>query len=159
MSNGRGYLRIKLSVQNKQTDAYVHRLVCEAYYGPCPPGMQCRHLDGDRTNNAPNNLEWTDKATNEQDKVAHGTLPRGERHAASVLTDEMVRIAQRRKRRGETVSAIADEMGVNRHTLADAVAGRRWRHLSSDSPATEQRSTFWKDVHTCLVELSGEAPV
>lgn len=26
----------------------VHRLVLEAFVGPCPPGMECRHLDGDR---------------------------------------------------------------------------------------------------------------
>jgi hypothetical protein len=37
---------------------YVHRLVLEFTTGVCPPGMQARHLDGDRFNNAPANLAW-----------------------------------------------------------------------------------------------------
>ncbi len=36
----------------------VHRLVCEAFNGPCPPGMVCIHLDEDSKNNRPENLKW-----------------------------------------------------------------------------------------------------
>lgn len=36
----------------------VHRLVLEAFVGPCPEGMECRHGDGDPGNNALTNLSW-----------------------------------------------------------------------------------------------------
>ena len=36
----------------------VHRLVCEAFNGPPPPGAVCMHLDEDSSNNCPENLKW-----------------------------------------------------------------------------------------------------
>lgn len=128
-SNGRGYLRLKLCFEGKRVDVYVHRVVCEAYSGPCPEGMQCRHLDGCRANNKPDNLQWSDKATNEADKVAHGTLTRGERHYKTELTDDIVAEARKRAATGESVKAIARELGVDRARLCDAVRGRTWRHM------------------------------
>jgi hypothetical protein len=132
--NGNGYLRIKLSIRNKQRDAYIHRLVCEAYHGPCPPGWQCRHLDGVRTNNQPENLAWSDKATNEADKARHGTLTLGERHGRSRLTAEIVLSARRRAIAGERVDLIAADLGIPYRRLLDAVAGRRWKHLPGPIP-------------------------
>jgi hypothetical protein len=38
---------------------YVHRLVCEAWWGPCPDEcVLVRHLDGNSANNVPENLVW-----------------------------------------------------------------------------------------------------
>src|SRR5512135_1179056 len=48
------------SVLLKRKDGYfrvlVHRAVLEAFSGPCPEGMECRHLDGNRRNNHISNL-------------------------------------------------------------------------------------------------------
>lgn len=47
------------------TDAYVHRLVCEAWWGPCPEDASLvRHLDGCSTNNTPENLVWGSASQN-----------------------------------------------------------------------------------------------
>ena len=53
----RGYLTVNPSDGFKKRRRYVHRLVLEAFVGPCPEGMVCRHLDGDRTNNRVENLD------------------------------------------------------------------------------------------------------
>lgn len=42
----------------------VHRLVLEAFRGPCPPNMEALHLDDTPTNNAINNLQWNTKKAN-----------------------------------------------------------------------------------------------
>lgn len=129
VDNGHGYLRVKLSVNNQQRDEYVHRLVCEAYHGPCPPGKQCRHKDGNRANNKPSNLAWSSKAQNEADKFDHGTNPAGERHGRAKLTDDLVIEARRRAALDEMVEDIARDMGLPYRRLLDAVAGRRWKHI------------------------------
>src|SRR5258708_2409526 len=52
---------------------YVHRLVCAAFHGPCPPGKECRHLDGNKRNCASGNLAWGTPAENGADRIVHGT--------------------------------------------------------------------------------------
>ena len=36
----------------------VARLVCEAFHGPAPEGLNCLHIDENSTNNTPDNLKW-----------------------------------------------------------------------------------------------------
>ncbi len=49
----------------------VHRLVCEGFNGPCPPGLLCMHRDENSRNNVPTNLEW---GTQKQNLNAPGFL-------------------------------------------------------------------------------------
>lgn len=83
-----GYLWIKLG---RQRQAAVHRLVADAFLGPRPPGMECRHLDGDRSNAALGNLAYGTRSENYQDRKRHGTENDGERHGLSRLTNQMAR--------------------------------------------------------------------
>jgi len=50
----------------------VHRLVLEAFAGPCPDGMEACHGDGDPTNNRRLNLRWDTRSSNQLDTVRHG---------------------------------------------------------------------------------------
>jgi len=45
----------------------VHRLVLEAFVGPCPDGMEACHLDSDKTNNRVSNLRWDTHLENMRD--------------------------------------------------------------------------------------------
>lgn len=69
---GKGYFSV--SGRTGVKPKYVHRLVLFAFVGPCPEGMECRHLDGNRTNNRLSNLKWGTPEENTQDKIEHGTL-------------------------------------------------------------------------------------
>lgn len=53
----------------KTRNVMVHRLVLEAFVGPCPEGMQCCHWDDVPTNNRLSNLRWDTPAANEKDKA------------------------------------------------------------------------------------------
>lgn len=52
---------------------YVHRLVADAFLGPCPDGQEVRHKDGDYSNCAAENLEYGTSHQNHVDAVTHGT--------------------------------------------------------------------------------------
>lgn len=144
-SNGHGYLAIKLSVKNKQRDAYVHRLVCEAFHGPPPEGFDCAHRDGTRDNNVPENLYWADKQTNERDKLRHGTRLRGDAHPSSVLTEAVIIEARDRARKGEKAKDIAADLGVNAGSLWSAITGEKWRHLPGALRSGDLRRKFTDD--------------
>jgi hypothetical protein len=113
---------------------YVHRLVLEAFVGPCPDGMECRHLDGNPSNNRLDNLAWGTHSENERDKVRHGTsgtvCQLGIANASAKLTDEKVREMRRRHAEGATASSIARELGVSHETARKVVTGMRWKHVS-----------------------------
>jgi hypothetical protein len=68
-----GYQQLNLSRGGASTHSLVHMLVATAFHGPRPPGMECRHLDGNPANNAATNLTWGTSTENNRDLVRHGT--------------------------------------------------------------------------------------
>lgn len=68
--------RIYIDGRPKVLCRYIHRLVLEAFVGPCPPGMECLHGDRDTSNNFLWNLRWGTKQANSADTVIHGTIRR-----------------------------------------------------------------------------------
>ena len=71
----RGHRRVALYLKGQKTRHLVHRLVLAAFVGPCPPGMEGCHGDGDPSNNHLTNLRWDTKPANAADSISHGTHP------------------------------------------------------------------------------------
>lgn len=81
-----GYPRVILSKDNKASKHFVHRLVLQAFVGPCPLGWQGCHNNGNRLDASLSNLRWDTPKGNHADRLHHGTLLRGERGPAAKLT-------------------------------------------------------------------------
>lgn len=62
----RGYRRVILSRDNKRHQFQVHRLVAEAFVPNPDNKPMVNHLDGNRRNNVPENLEWCTAAENQK---------------------------------------------------------------------------------------------
>ena len=122
-----GYLEVNLWQSGKGTSIEVHRLVLNAFAGPCPSGYQCRHLNGKRSDNRVDNLRWGTVAENMADREAHGKNHRGERHASAKLTDAQVR--QVRAHTG-SLTALARQFGVSKGALSLIRLGKRWGHVT-----------------------------
>lgn len=112
---------------------YVHILVAEAFLGSKNEGDQCRHLDGDVSNNRLSNLVWGTPMENHQDKERHGTIPRGSRHTNAKLTDSQVVEIRKSFSGGERQCDIARRYGVAQGTINGIVRNRTRTRLSSDA--------------------------
>lgn len=51
---------------NKQKNLLVHRLVLETFVGQCPEGMECDHVNRDRSDNRLQNLRWVPHKENQR---------------------------------------------------------------------------------------------
>ena len=69
-----GYEFVVLSKAAKTKPHNVHRLVLEAFVGPCPLRHETRHKDGIKTNNTLWNLCWGTSSENNLDIRKHGRL-------------------------------------------------------------------------------------
>jgi hypothetical protein len=64
--NDKGYLRVKLRVNKKQKNFFIHRLIA-IHFIPNPENYPCvNHKDCDRLNNKIDNLEWCTVMYNSQ---------------------------------------------------------------------------------------------
>ena len=66
MPNSKGYLRVGLYRDGKQVFKAIHRLVAEAFVPNDDPEHKdtIDHIDGDKTNNRADNLQWLSNADN-----------------------------------------------------------------------------------------------
>lgn len=130
--NHKVYLSVKLYVNARYPKwRKVHRLVLAAFVGPCPPGHEGSHLNGDSQNNHLDNLAWERRSTNIRRQREHGTRDFGSAIPNSKLTDEKVLSMRSRHGAGESVRSLAKEFKVSWSTAHYAISGVTWSHLQS----------------------------
>ena len=108
----------------------VHRLVLEAFIGPCPKGMVAVHKDGDCHNNRLSNLRWGTPKENGEDAVRHGRSSRGVKNPNAKLTEEKVRTIRILSGQGKTQKEIASILGVDSSNVCRVLTGYIWGWLS-----------------------------
>ncbi|MGP5930306.1 NUMOD4 motif-containing HNH endonuclease [Corynebacterium glyciniphilum] len=73
--NRRGYEGVHLYRRGIGEGFSVHRLVLLAFVGPCPEGMEVRHLNGAPADNRLTNLRYGTSLENKLDIIRHGRHP------------------------------------------------------------------------------------
>lgn len=123
-----GYQRVALRSGGRQLKHLVHRLVLEAFAGPCPLGLECNHQDGNKANNRPGNLEWATHPANMRHAIRTGLKQpmRGERHSQARLTSENV--ADIRRVAGtEPTRITAARYGIQQGWVRKIQRGKSWK--------------------------------
>ena len=124
-----GYHSVKLCHDGQSRRVAVHKLVLTTFLGPCPDGMECRHIDGNPANNHVDNLAWGTRSENSQDKLLHGTDSRGERSGLAKLTAANVLEIRARAANGERLVNIAKDFLVHETSVSLIVHRKRWKHV------------------------------
>lgn len=131
--NVAGYLVVTLYDGERWAPQQVHRLVLETYIGPCPKGLECRHLDGDPANNCLDNLRWGTPKENGQDKIEHGTRLRGEQNKQSKLTEDEVHLIFNAYHDGAyNQYELAKMFGVHQTLISLICQKKAWGYLWND---------------------------
>jgi len=64
VDDGKGYYRVRLSVNGKNRSCFVHQLVAQAFLQHIPGKTDVNHINGTKTDNRVENLEWCTKGEN-----------------------------------------------------------------------------------------------
>lgn len=155
-----GYLNVILrdpSARTRSRSVSVHRLVAIAFLGNPPERHEVNHIDGDKTNNRLENLEYVTRSENVKHAIAMGLnkRPRGADHASSKLSDHDVAkikaIIQYRKTLDKRASDYPHEFTnvvlskvfkVGETTLKDISRGRRWQHVKPEQVFPNRAAAF-----------------
>jgi hypothetical protein len=129
--NRYGYLRVFLysSLDSSRREFFVHRLVLEAFVGPCPEGMEACHGELGKLVNTPENLSWGTREKNIADRLRDGTLRFGERCYNAKLTEDDVRYIRQSDERGVD---LAVKFGVYGSTISQIRNLKTWKHLDAE---------------------------
>ncbi len=128
---------LKVTIPNsagEHKQLFVHRIILFTFVGPCPPGLVCRHLDGNPPNCRLGNLAWGTHQENHDDMAIHGTRARGERQGASKFKDADIIQIRQLQADGISLCEIARRFSVNLLTISKIVTRRTWAHVASDHP-------------------------
>lgn len=106
------YFHVIFSKDGKEPLRLIHRLVLETFVGPCPEGMECRHLDNDPKNNRLENLCWDTERNNQHDRVANGTTSVGVLGNTHKLKNQVGELYELWKTKQHTVQELAEIFGV-----------------------------------------------
>lgn len=126
--NGAGYLSAGLCGRRK----YIHRLVAEHFCDkPSPNHVQVNHLDGDKSNNSAENLEWITPSENIRHAHDNGFMEnRAKVGSITIRSDEDVEKMYRDYKSGKGVAEVGRLHGFSRTTVSSIVNKRSSRSVT-----------------------------
>lgn len=135
-----GYMTVGFTVNNKQVNKYVHRLVAEAFITNMNDYPQVNHIDCDKTNNRMYNLEW---CTNSQNQIhasknglnklhLHRVVHSGEKNGRALLTKEQVlEIKQKYIPYKYSAKKLSKEYNVSESCITHILNNTSWKEIST----------------------------
>jgi hypothetical protein len=126
--NDQGYFMARLSSPRRMVR--VHRLVAEAFVPNLENKPTINHIDCDRANNVPANLEWCTQAQNIQHAGRLGRMAtywRGKRSPSAKLSDDTVRAIRAAYDGGdESWASLGRRFGISKRAVGRLITGETY---------------------------------
>lgn len=134
--NASGYPVCRMTCGSNKSVEYIHVHVAFAFLGepPAPQGVgkglyNVNHIDGDKTNNTPENLEWITCEANHTHAASIGLLAKGSAHHASKFSEDDIPVIIDRVDSGESMRSVSRDYGVSHETIRKMYRGLSWKHV------------------------------
>ena len=139
-----GYLKVSLTIDGGELTRTVHTLVARAFLGERPLGMQVDHLDCNKRNNRPSNLQYVTAAENSRRAASNGLSASGLRHGRQTkphrtargesvntakLTAADVVEMRRLHSAGWNLTRLMDRFGLSKSATHSIVTRKNWAHV------------------------------
>jgi len=126
-NNGNGYLKVTLTIEGKQVQKYVHRLVAELYL--LDKSIQVNHIDGDKSNNHISNLEWVTNSENQKHAHRIGLKKNGNKLWNGKFSQEDINSIKKMDLEGVKRKDIAIHFNCSKSTISDILNGKRYLYF------------------------------
>lgn len=127
----RQYLNVKLTQKGDPKTFKVHRLVANAFIPNPENKPQVNHIDGIKTNNRVENLEWCTNKENMHHAIVNGLKKsiRGEGNPNAKLSIEKVKQIKQLLDLGFLQDEVAEVYGVGSRCISKIKTGIRWGYV------------------------------
>ena len=125
-----GYLQTALYRNSKADYRFIHRLVAEAFISNPENKPTVNHLDGDKTNNRTDNLEWSTQHENNQHAVTTGLVKSGGSDRRASVTNEIAQAIRTEFAPYDDecgLTALAKKYGLSLSVVFRIVHGERYK--------------------------------
>lgn len=152
-----GYLRVSLTIDGKTHNPLVHRLVAMTFIPNPDDKEDVHHIDGNRTNNHVDNLEWLSKCEHAEEHA--GSKAKGEKSGNCKYNEEQILGVIEDLEKHIPLSTISVNRGVNRNSLINIIEKKTWFWLTEGkdfSFYTKSRRKYTHELRQKIYQLLKE---
>lgn len=125
-----GYCYITFGYRKKNITRKIHRLVAEAYIPNPENKAEVNHINGIKTDNRVENLEWCTRQENATHARKTGLMKKGEDSGNSKLTEpKVLEIRALYKKGVYSQKYLGQIFGVGQATIHKIIHNQRWAHI------------------------------
>jgi len=130
-----GYKKVSVKATDGIKNRLLHRLVLEAWIGPCPEGCVTNHKNGNKQDNRLENLEYCTQSENMAHSYGYGLSPKpptrkGSECRLSKLNEEKIlAIRAEKDRKPGYLKRLAEKYGVTTPTISKILLKQTWKHV------------------------------